>query len=178
MGPKASTKPNGLSFAAIFHFLSIRLEVSSPAYISTTSSPNPYKITSINVKWLNLPSEVGKSMHNIRRLMKTDIVRVKIRREYCKENWPDITQLIINIFPKLVQTFKEADSLFQEKVSMYPLEYYELFVRPAVAILSPEEAEMLIMTLEEKTSAKADDTSFKVSFGGNQYTISFEYPCG
>jgi hypothetical protein len=117
-------------------------------------------------------------MCSIKRLMGTDTVRIKIRREHGEYVWPDITQPIVNLFPKLIQTFKEADYFFQEKTSMYPLEYYELFVRPAVAILSSEEAEKLITILEEKTSAKVDEAPFRASFDGKPYTISIEYPCG
>lgn len=110
--------------------------------------------------------------------MRTDTVRIKIRRERGDQGWPDITQLIVNLFPRLVQTFEEANDFFQEKTSMYPLEYYELFVRPAIAVLSLEEAEKLIMALEERTSVKAEGVPFKISFGGKHYTISIEYPCG
>jgi len=71
----------------------------------------------------------------------------------------------------LVQTFGEVDYFFQ-------VEYYELFVRPAVAVLSPENAEKLMMILEKRSLTKTDGAPFKVSFDGKPYTISREYPCG
>ncbi|MCS7135627.1 MAG: hypothetical protein RMJ14_02595 [Nitrososphaerota archaeon] len=117
-------------------------------------------------------------MCSIKKSMKTDTARVKIRRECTDQSWPDITQSIVNFFPRLIQTFEEANDFFQEKTSRYPLEYYELFVSPAIAVLSLEEVEKLITILEEKTSAKVDEGSFKISFNGKQYTISIEYPCG
>ncbi|MEM2910356.1 MAG: hypothetical protein QXO01_04760 [Nitrososphaerota archaeon] len=117
-------------------------------------------------------------MDGIKRLIRTNTIRIKIRRELGGQDWLDITQLVVNFFPKLIHAFEEADTSFQEKTSTYPPEYYELFVRPAVVVLPLKEADELIRNLEEKTSTKFSEGSFRVCFDGKHYTISVEYPCG
>ncbi|PUA31738.1 MAG: hypothetical protein B9J98_05305 [Candidatus Terraquivivens tikiterensis] len=117
-------------------------------------------------------------MGSIKRLIKADSVRIKIRRESADQEWPDVTQLVVSLFPELIHAFKEADASFEEKTSTYPPEYYELFVHPAVAVLPLEDADKLIVELEKRTAKKVDDGSFRVLFDGKQYTISVEYPCG
>lgn len=117
-------------------------------------------------------------MYWIERVLKGDKVRFKIRRELSNENWPDVTEIVNKCFPNLVQHINLADSIFEDMIRRYPIEYYELFVKPSIIIMDKESAISFIKLFEELTNTKIDQSSFKICYEGKHYTISLEYPCG